>query len=72
MRKVRFSDCVMAVESSCEHFDKRTNLCKVYERRFEMNPECLTVKQAIEQRVLPDDCPYVKNVKPYKSIVSWL
>lgn len=50
----------------CGFFDPVTKLCRVYEHRFELNPECLSVPEAIEQRVLPGDCPYVADLEGYE------
>lgn len=50
----------------CKYLDLETNLCKVYERRHEVNPECLTVEQGIEMGIFPADCPYVKDIPGYK------
>lgn len=51
----------------CHHLDTRTNLCTVYERRFEVEPDCLTVEEGIKCRVFPADCPYVKGLKGYRA-----
>jgi len=50
----------------CEYLDEETNLCIVYKNRFKKKPQCLTVEQAIQIRALPNDCPYVKNLKNYE------
>jgi len=50
----------------CEHLDTESNLCKIYKERFKKNPKCLTIKQAIEIKAVPDNCPYIKDLKNYK------
>jgi len=49
----------------CPHLDEETRLCTVYERRHEVNPDCLTVEMGIELGVFPADCPYVRDIPGY-------
>jgi hypothetical protein len=49
----------------CRYLDEQTRLCTVYERRFEANPDCLTVDEAIRLGALPADCPYVRDLPDY-------
>ena len=70
-RKIRYPDGVVAVSMACEHLDIVTRKCRVYRDRFKVNPKCLRIKDAIEKRVLPNDCPYVKDKVDYKSIVRF-
>jgi hypothetical protein len=44
----------------CRYLDVVTRCCKVYERRFEINPDCvkLTPELVREIRWLHDDCGY--------------
>jgi uncharacterized cysteine cluster protein YcgN (CxxCxxCC family) len=39
--------------------------CSVYNNRFKENPNCLTLKQMIEQGTLPFECPYAKLLYKY-------
>jgi len=41
----------------------------IYENRFDLNPECLRIGEAIKQKVLPNDCPFVQGIPGYKSVV---
>jgi uncharacterized cysteine cluster protein YcgN (CxxCxxCC family) len=50
---------------TCEHFDPETKLCRVYDRRGEISPTCLSVEEGIRRGVLPGDCPYVVNRPDY-------
>ena len=50
----------------CDFFDEKTRLCSVYERRFEANPQCLKMDEAIEAGCLPADCPYVAGLADYR------
>ena len=50
----------------CHFYDPETHLCTVYERRFEVNPHCLTVEEGIAAGVFPADCPYVRDRPGYR------
>jgi hypothetical protein len=51
----------------CDHYAPETRLCTVYDRRFEANPQCLTVKEGIAAGVFPADCPFVRDLPDYRS-----
>ena len=57
---------VIALDEPCDYLDTTTNLCTVYENRFQVNPRCLTIKQGIANRAFPDGCPYVVAIRDYK------
>ena len=50
----------------CPYLDEDTRLCTVYERRHEVNPDCLTLEEGIRIGVFPADCPYVAGIESYK------
>ena len=50
----------------CRFFDEEERLCKVYPRRYELSPQCLTVEEGIEIGVFPADCPYVRERAGYR------
>ncbi len=50
----------------CEFLDTATNLCTIYERRHELNPQCLSVEQGLKVSAFPEDCPYVEQCAPPK------
>ena len=54
---------------ACEHLDEGTRLCKVYERRHAVNPQCLRVEEGLKLGVFPSDCPYAQGVPNYKAPV---
>ena len=56
---------VIQTHVPCRYLDTVTNLCTMYERRHEVNPHCLTVREGIEQGVFPADCPYVQGIEGY-------
>ena len=50
----------------CPYLDEDTRLCTIYERRHEVNPDCLTLEEGIRIGVFPADCPYVAGIEGYK------
>lgn len=60
----------LAAEGACEHLDPKTKLCTIYERRHDINPQCLSVAQGIELEVFPADCPYVRDLPNYRPPVD--
>jgi len=59
-------------ESWCKHFDPETKLCRIYEQRHELNPQCLSVEKGIELGVFPADCPYVADLPDYTPPVDMI
>ena len=57
-------DGSVAVDLSapCEFLDAETNLCRVYERRFELCPRCrrVTPATALFANHLPSSCAYLR------------
>lgn len=56
---------VFTTRKPCPYLDVKTRLCKVYTRRRQVNPRCLTVAEGIAHGVFPTDCPYVKDLPDY-------
>jgi hypothetical protein len=46
----------------CRYLDTATGLCTVYNRRFELNPDCrkVTILNAKFDRLMPPSCGYVR------------
>ena len=64
---------VFTRRAPCPHLDVQTRLCAVYERRFQVNPRCLSVEQGIELGIFPASCPYVRGLRGYRpSEEGWL
>ena len=64
---------VFTTRTPCRHLDVKTNLCTVYEERFEVNPQCLDVAGGIVFHAFPADCPYVRGLRDYlPSEEGWL
>ena len=60
----------------CEYLDTQTNMCTVYDRRHELNPDCLSIEVGMKYSAFPEDCPYVpelapKNYKPARTDYDW-
>ncbi|NQT52306.1 hypothetical protein HQ576_09665 [bacterium] len=49
----------------CPHLDEDTRLCTIYDRRDELNPQCLTIDMGIRMGLFPADCPYVRGLPDY-------
>jgi len=56
---------VFNTRTPCRYLDVKTNLCTIYERRFEVNPHCLDVAGGIAFHAFPADCPYVRGLGDY-------
>ncbi len=52
----------------CEHLDRRTNLCKIYNERFEKCDYCKKVGLWVSMfnPTLPNDCPYRTTFRPWE------
>jgi uncharacterized cysteine cluster protein YcgN (CxxCxxCC family) len=68
--KLLVGDTVVYTDSPCPYLDVDTNLCTVYDRRHEVNPDCLDVAKGIERGVFPADCPYVVDLPDYRPPVE--
>jgi uncharacterized cysteine cluster protein YcgN (CxxCxxCC family) len=58
-------------KNHCPFLDLNTKLCTVYKDRFKKNPECLSIKDAIRIKALPNDCPYVEGLEGYQGPI-WI
>lgn len=61
----------------CEFLDTQTNMCTVYDRRHELNPDCLSIETGMKYGAFPEDCPYVpemapKNYKAAREDFDWV
>ena len=63
-KKIIIGSAVFITPFPCEHLDTETNLCTVYERRHEVNPECLTMAEGMVHSAFPADCGYVPVMAP--------
>ena len=75
-KKIIVGRTVFITPFPCEFLDTATNLCTIYDKRHELNPLCLSVKEGMKVSAFPEDCPYVpehapKNYKPARDEWSW-
>jgi uncharacterized cysteine cluster protein YcgN (CxxCxxCC family) len=56
---------IYLLPACCKYLDPDTRLCTIYERRAELNPECLDVATGLRLGVFPADCPYVRDIEGY-------
>ena len=66
MVKVEVSGEVFFTDEPCQWLDPQTKLCTVYDRRFEVCHECITVALGVAYGAMPDDCPYVRDIPDYR------
>ncbi len=59
------------IQRCCPYYDKGSKRCRVFKRRFDVGIGCLCTEEAIRQRALPSDCPYVQGIEGYQGPVSW-
>ena len=65
-KKIIVGRSVFITPFPCEFLNTDTNLCTVYERRFELNPLCLSMEEGFKVNAFPEDCPYVPEMAPPK------
>ena len=63
-RKVVVAGRVQITPFPCEYLDADTNLCTVYARRAEIDPECLSVPEGMRIGAFPADCGYLPRHAP--------
>lgn len=51
---------IIYLETACRYLDVVTRRCKVFERRFEINPHCVKLTEELVPQLhwLPPDCGY--------------
>jgi uncharacterized protein len=54
----------------CEHLDTETKLCRVYDRRHEAEPDCISLTEELVRTLnwLPEDCAYVEYVSFHETL----
>lgn len=52
-------------DEPCVHLDTASNLCKVYEKRHEVEPDCISLTEKLVRTLnwLPEDCAYVEHMR---------
>ena len=59
-------------DEPCEHLDTETNLCTVYERRHEVEPDCMSLTEHLVRTLswLPPDCAYVEFIRQKDTLAA--
>ncbi|MCA1961839.1 MAG: YkgJ family cysteine cluster protein [Desulfomonile sp.] len=57
--EIRYTD------EPCQHLDTRTGLCKIYENRHEIEPDCISLTEELVRTLhwLPEGCAYVRYIR---------
>ncbi len=55
-------------DTPCEYLDTKTNQCRIYAQRSEINPGCVRLTpELVVSGILPPDCPYVTRSNSVKN-----
>jgi Uncharacterized conserved protein len=65
--KIRIGDIVLITDIPCPHLDLETKLCRIYDRRAEIEPRCLPAEAAVAIGAQPGGCPYVRDTPYYRN-----
>jgi len=66
--KLDFNGRIYYTRKPCDQLDLKTGLCKVYEQRDRVRPDCQRLApETVAAGILPGDCPYAKRIKNYKA-----
>lgn len=63
-RKIIIGGEVLTTPFPCEFLDEENKRCRVYARRKEFKPNCLTVREGMRVSAFPADCAYVPSYAP--------
>ncbi len=57
---------IFFTQTPCRYLDIHTRECRVYRRRFKVNPECVKLTPELVKTLpwLHDECGYVRNLPP--------
>lgn len=70
--KVEIDGKIYLSRKYCRFLDPKTKLCRVYDDRFEAEPECSDVPSGIPLGLFPADCPYIQDIEGYEPpIDTW-
>jgi uncharacterized cysteine cluster protein YcgN (CxxCxxCC family) len=59
-------------DEPCEHLDTETKLCKVYDRRHEVEPDCISLTPHLVRFLhwMPTECAYVEKIRHEDAIAE--
>jgi len=57
--EIRYTD------EPCEHLDTKTGLCRIYDNRHELEPDCISLTEELVRALhwLPEECAYVRFIR---------
>ncbi|MDD3471908.1 MAG: YkgJ family cysteine cluster protein [Syntrophaceae bacterium] len=63
---------IIYTKEPCVHLDTKTNLCKVYETRHIVEPDCIALTENLVRSLnwLPPDCAYLEHVRMQDTIAA--
>lgn len=65
--KIDFNGRIFYTRKPCDQLDTKNGLCKVYNNRDQVRPDCQRLTpEIVAAGILPADCPYARRVKNYK------
>lgn len=70
-RKMIINNVIVFTNSYCKYYNPDTKLCKDYNNRFNLGVSCLCIDEAIKNKALPSDCPYVEEIENYIGPISY-
>jgi len=61
---------IFYTSKACSYLDPETALCRNYENRSAVHPDCVQLTpEIISAGILPADCPYVRDLENYQAPV---
>ena len=64
--KIEHEGRVFYTDVACEYLDLQSRQCQIYSERHRLKPQCLPLTtKTLNQGILPQDCPYVADIKDY-------
>jgi hypothetical protein len=63
-QKIILGTTVVITPFPCQYYDEAAHGCRIYARRKEINPSCLSVPEGLRVSAFPADCAYVARLAP--------
>lgn len=63
--KVVMGGQVLLTPYMCPLLDEPSRLCTVFDRRFELNPWCVSATTGVAEGLWPAECPYASGIPGY-------
>lgn len=68
--KITLAGKVFYTRYRCPFLDVATRLCKVYNRRYILGPNCVPADVGVKMGIMPVTCAYIKDVAGYQGPVQ--